>query len=695
MPWDDLSGTSGFTSDSEGVEANLDINVSEESARNLWDVQAAVQQIASDFQTAVRAASDFQSYLISIRETSQTVKMPSGLGMEGGEGGNMSYAGGRVDSGSVPMAQGEAGMASRISEMEENASGAGGGAMASASRSAGHPVDVSSIVAQATNTAWLLSQTGHQGGGGGQGGGGNLRLPVVGGMGGGGFTAAAEQIAQATNRGTSAAQQFLRGGGLGGAAGLLGRLGTYGAMAYAGYQLVDAGLETYAQSRSMGIAANNQEGGTGWGFGRRVGQASMAMSPFVSQEEAAQIYSSAIDQGWASRRGGFEQGDFSSAVNFMYGAAKDYNIDPATSAKMLQNNVLGAGQSIQALSQQLFTLKEALDGTGVSMGTATNTFSSFSSFLIGAGATPGDAARIAGGTIRSFAGNTYLGPNASGAATVQAALQNPQIQAVLGGLTGNLPGAALAGANANRSVKELETLVHSLATQYANSTNITEENRVALFQVAYNQLTGQNIDFKMAQQLMMEAVADPNFMTKGQNEFDKASQMTLQHQNSLQSWWQGLDDPKGWSRSQSGAGMSLQETEENASQINSYNYYSPEVNTLLQNAGDDLRNVVLYGPDGNPVMMDGNRVAGANIAKWFNDQNNYNMFNKASNGYYIQDKSGNKYNAANIGTGGSGAGTTTAGGDATNTVYITLSPEAKKYFSTNTDKLNLSDGKNP
>jgi hypothetical protein len=105
--------------------------------------------------------------------------------------------------------------------------------------------------------------------------------------------------------------------------------------------------------------------------------------------------------------------------------------------------------------------------------------------------------------------------------------------------------------------------------------------------------------------------------------------------------------------------------------------------------------MVLYGPDGKPVMSDGNRVAGANIAKWFDSEKNYNTFNDPKSGYYIKDQTSKEsFNSRNIGSGGSGAGATASGGTAANTVYITLSEQAKAWFNTNTDKLPMSDGKN-
>lgn len=698
MPFEDLTGgASGFTSDSEGANANLDITMSDDSARNLWDVQAAIQQIATDLQTAVRAAADFNSYLISMRETSQTIHMPS-LGMEGGEGGNMSYSGGRVDSGSVPLIQSELGMANRIGEMEENASGAGGGAIAA--RGAGaRPFDPGEAVSQLTNVAWMASMAGGHGG----------APPVTQAsydreyqyalnnplhpqvqaatFGGQTGTPRAFAASRILSQGLPAAQQFLRGGGAGGIASMLGRLGTIGAVAYGGYQLINAGMETYAQSRSLGISTLNSDHGFGWGLGQKVNQASMAMSPFVSQEEAAQIYSSAVDQGWASRKGGFAQGDFGSAVNFMYGAAVDYNMNPQMSAQLLQTNSLGAGESVAALAEQLGTLKKTLDGTGVSMDAATSSFTSFTSSLIGAGASPGDAALVAAGTIKSFSGNTYLAQGA-GVAQIQGAMGSSSVKAIVGSLTGNLPGAAFAGSNARGGLEALQGLIHQLAVQYSSQTGLSKENQVAQFQTAYMAITQQPIDFQTAREIMDEAAADQNFVTRGQDDVRKSSTLgPLEHQNAFQASYHGLDwdvfDFHGLSGEQNDPGS-----------INAHQYYNSNVNTLLMNAGENLNKYKLFGPGDKPVNFQGHQYAGSEIAQWFSDPNHYNQFNDPKGGYYIQGPDGNKYNAQNIGLGGSNSGVSGSGSNANNTVYITLSEQAKQYFAVDKGQLNLSDGKN-
>jgi len=700
VPFDDLTG---FTSTPEGAEATLNVNMSEDSARNLWDVQAAIQQIATDFQTAVRAASDFNSYLISIRETSQTVKMPS-LGMEGGDNGNMSYAGGRVDSGSVPLIQSELGQAERIGEMEENASGMGGGAMAARNPNA-RPVDPGEFVGQMTNAAWMASMTGHhvapqetqsayereydfaQR---------NPLHPAVRAarFQGQSGTARAFAASQLIRNNLPAAQQFLRGAGAGGIAGMLGRLGTYGAIGYAGYELINAGVETYAQSRALSISANNSENGVGWGLQQRLSQAGMAMSPYVTQEEAAQIYSSAIDQGWASRQGGFSQGTFGQAVNFMYGAAKDYNMDPAVAAQLLQNNSLGAGESVQALSAQLLTLKQTLDGTGVSMSAATSNFTDFTGMLIASGAGGPGAAQVAGGALAAYSGNSYLGPSGRGAQIVQQTLGTQQTQNILAGLTGVVPGAALASGHLTTSTAELDRLTKRFADQAMSMSGLDDDSKAAMFMQLYNGTFGTNIGEADARNMMLENVSNPGLLSAGQKEYIKKQCISYMSGNDARSAWDrytgAMSDKaksEGWfTRATSWASEvpNLFSTSYGNTE-GSVRNYSPEVQNVLDNS-PNADNVTVVDENCN-VVAQGSKA----ISKWFNDPNNYQKFSASGSKYTIKDSGTNAtWNATNIG-GASDTGDTGAPGGA-NTVYITLSAEAKRYFATDKSQVNVSTG---
>jgi hypothetical protein len=115
----------------------------------------------------------------------------------------------------------------------------------------------------------------------------------------------------------------------------------------------------------------------------------------------------------------------------------------------------------------------------------------------------------------------------------------------------------------------------------------------------------------------------------------------------------------------------------------------------LTNSGDAGDKIMLYGPDGKPVQMDGHDIAGSEIALWISNPENYNKFKDAKSGYQIKDlRNNNTYNSQNIGLGGSNSGASAAGPGPANTVYITLSDEAKKLISTDKSQLNLSDGKN-
>jgi hypothetical protein len=679
--------------------------MSEDSARNLWDVQAAIQQIATDFQTAVRAASDFNSYLISIRETGQTVKMPS-LDMGGGEGGNMSYSGGRVDQGSVPLIQSEMGMASRIGEMEENQSGAGGGAMAARAPNA-HPVDVGGFISQMTNAGWMASMTGQHGTSqvtqdayqqAYQFAQGNLLDPQVMAASHAGQTGTPHAFAAQSviSQGLPAAQQFLRGGGAGGIASMLGRLGTYGAIGYAGYQLANAGLETYAQSRSLGISTNNSQNGTGWGFQQRLGQAGMSMSPFVSQEEAAQIYSSAVGQGWASRAGGFQQGTFGQAVNFMYGAAKDYNMDPAMSAQLLQTNSLGAGESVQSLSEQLLTLKQALDGTGVSMDAAGSTFTSFTGMLIAAGATGPMSAQIAGGALAAYAGNSYLGPSGRGAEIVSSTLGTQQTQNILAGLTGTVPGAALAGeGHLQASTAELDRLTRRFTDQVMGMSGLDEAEKGAMFAQLYNGTFGTQIGEQDALNMMAVNSSNPAVLSSGQKQYLSKQGISYNSGSSAKGAWDRYtgsiqDEASGaWYNKLTYASSWLTNIPSlwsSGGTENSSRNYSPEVQNLLDNSADP-GNVSVLDDKGN-VVAKGKDA----ISAWFNDTGNYQKFSASGSKYTIKDQ-GSSWNSANIG-GATNTGDLAANANDKNTVYITLSAQAKQYFDTNKSTLTLDTGKN-
>ena len=622
--------------------------------------------------------------------------------MGGGEGGNMSYSGGRVDSGSVPMVQNEGQQADRVAEMEDNGSGVGGGALQA--RSSNRSMEVGDFVGQLTNAAmmagWTLGSqhTGQQGGGGGyRGGGGSIIPNAMGGSPNAGRAAGgrAGQIAGFLGQGRVAAQQYLRGGGIGGFASGLGRLGTYGALGYAAYQLVDAGIQTYADSRTLGISTLNSDNGNGWGFDQVVGRSTMSLSPFVTEEEAKAIYGSAIDQGWASRSGGLPQGTFGQAVNFMYGAAKDYNLDPSVSAQLLQTNSLGAGESVQALSEQLLTLKQTLDGTGVSMNVASSNFTNFTGQLIAAGSSGPEAATIAGGALAAYAGNSYLGPSGRGGQIVASTFASQQGQNVLAGLTGTLPGAVQSAGHGVASTAELQKLTSRFANQAASLSGLDDQEKAAMFQQLYNSTFGTQIGQQDAYAMMAENIANPNLLSTGMKSYVDQQRISYNTGDASKSAWDRYtgairDDASGaWYNKASYASSwftSIPALWSSGGSENSVRNYSPEVQNLLDNS---------INPGGITVMDgSGNVVAKGKdaISKWFNDPSNFQKFSASGSKYTIKDQNAS-WNASNIGGTGN-TGDVAAGANANNTIYITLSSQAKQYFDTNKSSLTLDTGKN-
>jgi len=711
VAFEDLTGSSGFTSDSDGANANLDITMSEDSARNLWDVQAAIQQIATDFQTAVRAASDFQSYLISIRETGQTIQMPD-LGIGGGEGGNMSYSG-RVDTSTQPTSSGENNMIGRIAEMEENSTGDGGGAMAARAEAGGgggggKRISGGEVMNSLTQAAWLANSRGDRQAQAEQSMENNQQFqsafdfavnnpnhpmvtkaaPIGRAAAGTPYAFAAQQMVAA---GLPAAQQFLRGGGLGGAARIVGGLGTVGAIGYAGYQLYQAGAEFYAQGRAMSIATNNSEHGLGWGMGQRLDTAISSLSPFYSSDDINEMKSTIINQGWASG-GNMGQGTYGEALDFMKTNMRDYGMSPALSGQLLQSNALGAGASIESLNLQLATLKDSLDGTGVSMAAATSTFVSFTSFLTASGVAPDQAAVIAGGGLNAFAGNTYLGNSGKGAMSFMEIMASPSAQAIVGARTGHLPGTASYAADPKGSVAELEGQIYQMAKRIDSMKSLAPEDRVEMFRRTVNATFKLQWDYKTAEQFMYQAIAGgQHFYSEGMGKIEEEGTFKEADRSGPRAAMQGIDALPGKALTAIG----LSSREENAGYINSYRHYSPQVESILNDAekAGKLGEVTLYGPDGKPIQMDGKNVSGAEIARWFADKNNAAKFKDTKSGIYIQDQTGNQYNSQNIGLGGKN-GVSGNTGELKGTVYITLSADAKKYFDTNTDKIEMSNGQN-
>lgn len=74
----------------------------------------------------------------------------------------------------------------------------------------------------------------------------------------------------------------------------------------------------------------------------------MAMNPFISMEQSRKIMQTALSEGYTGK-------EFDTVTDFMAENLKKMNVDVATSVKVLQNNVINGGQSIEAAQTDLRT----------------------------------------------------------------------------------------------------------------------------------------------------------------------------------------------------------------------------------------------------------------------------------------------------------------------------------------------------
>jgi hypothetical protein len=266
----------------------------------------------------------------------------------------------------------------------------------------------------------------------------------------------------------------------------------------------------------------------------------------------------------------------------------------------------------------------------------------------------------------------------------------------LSGLTGTVPGAAFSGEHGIASTKELQRLTSRFTTEVMSMKNLDMDEKAAIFRDLYNSTFGTQITQQDSLNMIAENTADKNLLSEGQQKYlDKGRMGELKHQTSANAFFHRLDDLGNIGlENENDPAAKLAASEKNSHLINGYQNYNEEVNKLLESSasGGTLGDTVLYGPDGKPVTMNGNRVAGANIAKWFNESGNYDKFSARKSGYYIQDSSGVKHTSDNIGLGGSDQTVLAEDTPESRTVYIQLSAQAKQYFDTNKDKLTLDTG---
>lgn len=179
----------------------------------------------------------------------------------------------------------------------------------------------------------------------------------------------------------------LRQAQLAGQAGRLGGMALKGAgvagVAVGGAMAVQEVGEWYQKHAAVGM---ERGGGAAEGLAFEAQVRTMAMNPFISTEQSRKIMQSALNQGYTGK-------EMDTVTEFMAENLKKMNVDVATSTKILQENVIKGGQSIEsaqadAKTAQMLSQNEDAKKTGSQF---VESWSSATSTAVAAG-TQGEAA---------------------------------------------------------------------------------------------------------------------------------------------------------------------------------------------------------------------------------------------------------------------------------------------------------------
>ena len=193
-------------------------------------------------------------------------------------------------------------------------------------------------------------------------------------------------------------------GGLAGAAGW----GLAGAAAgYAGYRMLNEVGQQYSQARAMGAYTGE---GVGAGMGYNIKALATGWNPFSG------VSASQAQAGMASELGaGFSGSNIDQAWNFSVGAVQKYNMDIATSAKLLGMYALEANGNIKDLSDSLDGLSKGAAGSGKSVSDLTQGVAKGTESLISQGVegpAAGDISAGMGALTENFRDKTGRAPSA-------------------------------------------------------------------------------------------------------------------------------------------------------------------------------------------------------------------------------------------------------------------------------------------
>ena len=314
--------------------------------------------------------------------------------------------------------------------------------------------------------------------------------------------------------------------GLGGLARVAGPAGAVmgGAMAYYGLTQGLGGM--YQDYRNMGAIRG---GGAGEGVGYEMAIKTMAMNPFISNDQSRAIIQQGLREGYTGK-------EFDTMTQFVASNLKSMNISISDSFDLVRQNVHEGGQSLVGLSATLAELKE-LSKTGArSLPELIAGYKGTSQALIAAGV-PGNvasqAAQIAG---QAFSEDQAL--KGTPEQLVTAMTSSPMGLAMLrsqGGLNvppGTLPGAIPLSVTPEALTQGSENVIKQFALRYYNThgrppKGSTEYNNVVWIWYQYLRQQGIPWDLTTAKHWFDAFVEGRNPMAEGEEKTDKARGETL------------------------------------------------------------------------------------------------------------------------------------------------------------------------
>jgi hypothetical protein len=243
-----------------------------------------------------------------------------------------------------------------------------------------------------------------------------------------------------------------------GASGLLSKLGSFGKVLGPLGALLTAGIagfEAYqkggAEIQKLRNVASVRGGAAGEGMQVEMHARMLAMNPFISQEQARQIYQSVMSEGYADASGAGAD----NVIDFMKTNLTNLNMSVADSAKLLRNTIVGEKdgdpQSVNAalgqLRQELDTIRTVSRGTALSTPEFTQGAMDLKNRLIAAGAPAEAAGQAAIGEESEFGTDQVLkGQMARGAGDLASSAAGNALIRQFGGLSQlglNIPGNLL------------------------------------------------------------------------------------------------------------------------------------------------------------------------------------------------------------------------------------------------------------